>query len=130
MRDYLRNPYIIIGLIGCGYYVYKRYKLNKVKPTKTTTTTITKDTTTKQESSNEESNLSFVDESVRKVAKANGVPRKLVKDVAKMPTKKLARTILVNQRMLNREKMSNDKRNHILKMIAYMESELEARQDD
>jgi hypothetical protein len=126
MKQYLRNPYIVVGLIGCSFYIWKKWKLNKVTPKKTTTTTAkvtTKDT--KNETDNEK--LSFINESVKKVANANGVPQKLVRDVAKMPTKKIARTILVNQRMLNKEKMSNDKRHHILKMISYMESELEER---
>ena len=73
---------------------------------------------------------SFVQDNVKEVAKANNVPTKLVMDVAKMDIKKLARNILVNQRMLNRKKMSNDERNHILSMIDYMEKELESRQDD
>ena len=71
--------------------------------------------------------MSEDDDSVdtKAIAKENSVPEKLVKDVLAMGKKKLARAILVNQEMLNREKMDNDERNHILKMVAYMEQELE-----
>ena len=123
------NWYVIIGGIGLGYYAWKKWKLNKVKLKKPTTTTTTiKSEVTPSTESDEHSE--FVKNNIEEVAKANKVPKKLVVDCAKMDIKKLARNILVNQRMLNREKMSNDERNHILRMIDYMETELESRQND
>ena len=100
MKHYLKSPFVIIGALGIGYYLWKS-KSAKKKAVKI--------------SLDEQS--SFVQDNVKEVAKANKVPTKLVMDVAKMDIKKLARNILVNQRMLNRKKMSNDERNHILSMI-------------
>jgi hypothetical protein len=124
MKQYLKSPLVIIGALGIGYYLWKS-KSTKKKAVKKKAKT---KTTSEEESLDEQS--SFVQDNVKEVAKANKVPTKLVMDVAQMDIKKLARNILVNQRMLNRKKMSNDERNHILKMIDYMESELESRQND
>ncbi len=124
MKQYLKSPFVIIGALGIGYYLWKSKSTKK----KAVNKKATPKTTSKKESLDEQS--SFVQDNVKEVAKANNVPTKLVMDVAKMDIKKLARNILVNQRMLNRKKMSNDERNHILSMIDYMEKELESRQDD
>ena len=124
MKQYLKSPFVIIGALGIGYYLWKS-KSTKKKAVKKKAIT---NTTSEEESLDKQS--SFVQDNIKDVAKANNVPTKLVMDIAKMDIKKLARNILVNQRMLNRKKMSNDERNHILSMIDYMEKELESRQDD
>ena len=104
---YLKNPYVIVGLLGLGYWYMQRKKLKKAN-------------------SNVDKSVSELDSSETKdEAQANGVPLKLVEDVKTMSKTKLARNIIVNQQMLNREEMSNDERTHILKMIDYMEKELE-----
>ena len=103
---YLKNPYVIVGLIGLTYFYIQRKKLKKTN-------------------SNVDKPIDEIDNINKDEARANGVPVKLVNDVKLMGKKKLARTILVNQQMLNREKMSNDERTHILKMIDYMEKELD-----
>ncbi len=104
---YLKNPYVIVGLLGLGYWYMQRKKLKKAN-------------------SNVDKSVSELDSSETKdEAQANGVPLKLVQDVKTMSKTKLARNIIVNQQMLNREEMSNDERTHILKMIDYMEKELE-----
>ena len=124
MKQYLKSPFVIIGALGIAYYLWKS-KSAKKKAVKKKTPKV--ENSTKEKSLDEQS--SFVQDNVKEVARANKVPTKLVMDVAKMDIKKLARNILVNQRMLNRKKMSNDERNHILKMIDYMEKELESRQE-
>lgn len=107
----------MIGLLGLGYFFYKRKKLKKQNINFNKPIAELKDAI----------GMSEDDDSVdtKAIAKENSVPEKLVKDVLAMGKKKLARAILVNQEMLNREKMDNDERNHILKMVAYMEQELE-----
>ena len=37
----------------------------------------------------------------------------------------LAETIIDNQKMLNKTKMSNDERKHVLRMVDYLEVELD-----
>lgn len=103
---YLKNPYVIVGLIGLTYWFVQKRKLVEANK-------------------NVEKSVEELDNFVKDEARANGVPQKLVEDVKKMGKKKLARNIIVNQQMLNREEMSNDERTHILKMINYMEKELE-----
>ena len=125
MKQYLKNPFVIIGGLGLIYFLYKK-KTSSPKIKKTTSAKKKLEVKSKDKPLEEQSN--FVQDNVKEVAKAHKVPTSLVVDVAKMDIKKLARNILVNQRMLNRQKMSNDKRNHILAMIDYMEHELEARQ--
>lgn len=124
------NWFVIVGGIGLLYYVGKKWKQKKSGTPKKTTTTTTTTTIKAKPIPPTDEKSDFVKKNIEEVALANGVPSKLVVDCAKMPTKKLARNIIVNQRMLNREKMSNDKRNHILKMIDYMENELESRQEN
>jgi hypothetical protein len=53
------------------------------------------------------------------------VPTKLVEDVQKMTKKEVAQMIIDNQKMLNSTKMSNDERNAIMNMVAYLEIELD-----
>ncbi len=103
---YLKNPYVIVGLLGLGYWYMQRKKLKKAN-------------------SNVDKSVEELDSQTNDEAQANGVPAKLVEDVKSMSKDKLARNIIVNQQMLNREEMSNDERTHILKMIDYMEKQLE-----
>ena len=112
---YLKNPYVLVGLLGIGYFSWKRKKLKNQNIDFNKPLSEIKDV------------IGMSDDSVdtKSIAKENKVPEKLVKDVMSMGKKKLARAILVNQEMLNREKMDNDERNHILKMVDYMEQELE-----
>ena len=124
MKQYLKSPFVIIGALGIGYYLWKSKSTKKKAVKKKATPKLPSEKQGLDEQS------SFVQDNVKEVAKANNVPTKLVMDVAKMDIKKLARNIIMNQRMLNRKKMSNDERNHILSMIDYMEKELESRQDD
>tara|TARA_R110000772_G_scaffold213523_1_gene324070 strand:- start:70 stop:393 length:324 start_codon:yes stop_codon:yes gene_type:complete len=103
---YLKNPYVIVGLLGLTYWYMQRKKLKKAN-------------------SNVDKSVEELDSETKDEAQANGVPAKLVEDMKSMSKDKLARNIIVNQQMLNREEMSNDERTHILKMIDYMEKELE-----
>lgn len=108
MIKYLKNPYILAGGIAIAYWFSKR-------------------------KSNESDKKSIIEkafspiekkEDLSELAKEYKVPLKLVEDTQKMDTKEIAKTIISNQKMLNETKVSNDERNHILKMIDYMEYEL------
>ena len=111
---FLKNPFVVLGLIGIGYYFVQRRKILKNTPK-----------ATKSIKEIEKKGLS--QEEVEKRAKENKVPMSLITDCEKMNKKDLARMILANQKMLNEQKMSNDERNHILKMLEYLEKELDKR---
>jgi len=104
------NPYILIGGALLIFWFFRRKN-------------IIKKNANASKSINELS--SFDGNEINYLCKKFNVPPKLVKDVQKMNVKELATAILDNQKMINKSKMSNDERNTILKMIAYMEYELE-----
>jgi len=104
------NPYVLIGGALLIFWFFRRKN-------------IIKKNANASKSINELS--SFDGNEINYLCKKFNVPPKLVKDVQKMNVKELATAILDNQKMINKSKMSNDERNTILKMIAYMEYELE-----
>jgi|TARA_R100000900_G_C3250909_1_gene147296 hypothetical protein len=111
---YLKNPFVVLGLIGIGYYFVQKRKILKKTPKA-------------KQSVKEIDEKGLSQDEIEKRAKENKVPMSLITDCEKMNKKDIARTILANQKMLNEEKMSNDERNHILKMVDYLEKELEKR---
>ena len=113
MIKYLKNPYILLGLAGLGYWYTKRNK-SEVDSKKSM---LEKAFEKKEEKTN-----SKVD--VDALAKEYKVPKKLVEDAQKMDIKEVAKTIISNQKMLNESKVNNDERNQVLKMIDYLEFEL------
>ena len=113
MEKYLRNPYVLIGLVGIGYWFWKRNKIMKSQPNANDSI----------ESLNSASQ--FTGTMIEDKAKKFGVPTKLIKDTQKMTKRDVAKTIISNQQMLNTTEMSNDERSHILKMVDYLEYELE-----
>ena len=108
--NYLSNPNVLIGVALLLYWFFKRRAILKENP-------------------NASASYSFLEAQskikVDAVAKKHGIPKKLVKDVQQMNKKELATMILDNQKMLNKTKMSQDERKHILKMVDYCEYELE-----
>jgi hypothetical protein len=113
MEKYLRNPYVLIGLVGIGFWFWKRDKIMKSQPNANDTI------------DNLDSASKFTGTMIEDKAKKFGVPTQLVKDTQKMSKRDCAKTIISNQQMLNATKMSNDERSHILKMVDYLEYELE-----
>lgn len=112
--NFLSNPYVLIGGALIVYWYLSRRKILKGNP-------------------NADKSLSFIEKNslskiqVDATAKKYRVPKKLVKDVQQMKKKDLAQMIIDNQNMLNKTKMSNDERNHVLRMVDYLEVELDKR---
>lgn len=106
--NWLSNPYVLIGGALLIYWIISRRKLLKSNPNA-------------NKSISDLQKSSFINET----AKKHKVPRELVKDAQKMDKKQLAHAILDNQKMINSTKMSNDERKNILRMVDYLESELE-----
>ena len=46
-----------------------------------------------------------------------------------MNAKEIAKIIIDNQNMINKTKLSNDERNEMLKMVNFLESELDTKMD-
>lgn len=108
--NYLSNPYVLIGGSILIYWFLKRRSIIKGNPLVLRSI---KSLEQKRKLENQTT------------AKENGVPVKLVEDVAKMNKKEVAQMIIDNQKMLNATKMSNDERKSILKMVDYLEKELD-----
>lgn len=109
-QSILSNPYVLIGGALLIYWFFTRR--NIIKKNKNASKSI-------------DELSSFDGNQINYLCKKYGVPAKLVKDVQKMNKKELATAILDNQKMINKSKMSNDEKNTILKMIDYMEYELD-----
>ena len=108
---YLKNPFVVIGLLGLGYYLFKRKQILKKTP--------------KAKKSVAELEVKTIsEEEVKKIAKENGVPMDLVRDVQDMSQKDIAKTILANQKTLSEEDMSNDERTHLKRMIEFLDKQL------
>lgn len=108
--NYLSNPYFLIGGALLIYWFYSRKKIVNENPNAT--------------SSFAELESSSFKNSVEYLSKKFKVPKQLVKDTKKMNKKEIATAILDNQKMINKTKMSNDERRHILAMVDYLEYEL------
>ena len=108
--SYLSNPYVLIGGSILIYWFLKRRSIIKDNPLALRSV----------KSLEQKRRLEY-----QTIAKENGVPVKLVQDVAKMNKKEVAQMIIDNQKMLNATKMSNDERKSILKMVDYLEKELD-----
>jgi hypothetical protein len=106
MDKYLKNPYIIIGLVGLGFYFWKRNQILKAQPN--------------AEKTIEE--LSTDSEDVE-TDNFSGIPDKLKRDTKEMDKQTLKRTIITNQKMLKRARMSDKKRNQIKLALKYLKQE-------
>jgi hypothetical protein len=108
--NYLSNPYVLIGGSILIYWFLKRKSIIKDNPLALRSV----------KALEQKRRLEY-----QTIAKENGVPVKLVEDVAKLTKKQVAQMILDNQKMLNETKMSNDERKSIFKMVDYLEKELD-----
>jgi hypothetical protein len=108
--SYLSNPYVLIGGSILIYWFLKRNSIIKDNPLALRSV----------KSLEQKRRLE-----TQTIAKENGVPVKLVEDVAKMNKKEVAEMIISNQKMVNATKMSNDERKSILQMVDYLEKELD-----
>ena len=108
--SYLSNPYVLIGGSILIYWFLQRKSIIKDNPLALRSV----------KALEQKRRLEY-----QTIAKENGVPVKLVEDVAKMNKKEVAEMIISNQKMVNATKMSNDERKSILKMVDYLEKELD-----
>ena len=117
LSQYLGNPYVLMGIALVVYWYFARKKLIYENP-------------------NLSPSIKFLDgdksnfvNSAENKAKKHKVPLQLVKDCEKMNEKEIAKIIIDNQNMINKTKMSNDERNEMLKMVNFLESELDTKMD-
>ena len=110
MNKYLKNTYVLLGLAGLGIYLYKRKQILEKTP----------------EASKpiEEVETETIEEVKDNFA---GVPEKLKRDSAKMSKQTLKRTIITNQKMLKRARLSEKKRKQIIKALNYLKQEYKNR---
>jgi hypothetical protein len=117
LSQYLGNPYVLMGIALVVYWYFSRKKLLYENP-------------------NLSPSIKFIDgdksnfvNSAETKAKKHRVPLQLVKDCEKMNEKEIAKIIIDNQNMINKTQMSNDERNEMIKMVNFLESELDAKMD-
>lgn len=113
MNKYLKNPYVVVGLLGIAFYLYKRNQLLKRKPSAAKSVEELEETT----------NFSPPVVVEKKVDEDFEVPKALIRDVKKMDENKLKRTISTNIKMLKRARLSSEKKKKIKQMISYLKKE-------
>lgn len=107
--NYLQNPYVLIGGALLIYYIL--VKKNIIGGSNETA---------------KAKKLAFSGEmEAEHISKKYRVPKQLVKDAQKMDTMELAQAISDNVKMVNKSKMSSDEQKHIVRMIEYLEYELD-----
>jgi hypothetical protein len=115
IKKYLSNPFVLAGLVGLGFYLYKRKELLIEQPEakksvkELETDSILPTTETEQEDS------------------FDGVPKDLKRDAREMDSQTLKRTIITNQKMLKRARLSDKKREQIKKALNYLKREYKSR---
>ena len=117
LSQYLGNPYVLMGIALVVYWYFSRKKLIYENP-------------------NLSPSIKFLDgdksnfvNSAQNKAKKHKVPLQLVQDCEKMNAKEIAKIIIDNQNMINKTQMSNDERNEMIKMVNFLESELDNKMD-
>ena len=110
ISNYLKNTYVVLGLIGIVFYIYKRRKLIKKNPK------------VKKSVEELEEKSSFVEKSDEPK-----VGQEFIDDVEKMDKTTLKRTMETNKKILKRAKMSDKKRSMIKDMLSYMKTEYDNR---
>ena len=106
----LKNPYVLAGLLGLGYFWYKRKQILKTNPE------------AKKPIVEAEEKKSFIaDPEMIKVGK------RFVDDVRKMKTQTIQRTIATNKKMLKRARVSTERRKKIKSMLEFLQDEYDYR---
>jgi len=101
MREYLRSPYIIIGVIGIVYYLYKRNILvNKIN----------KEIIPALSSNNQ----------AQTELKNNDVPTEFKKDVQKMSFSEMKKNVTQNERLIAEKKLKPKEEKQVAKMVKYV----------
>tara|TARA_R110000824_G_scaffold360986_1_gene548746 strand:+ start:75 stop:458 length:384 start_codon:yes stop_codon:yes gene_type:complete len=121
ISDYLKNPYVVIGLIGIAFYIYKRQQFLKDSQKEV-----------EPEEVEPEEVETFIDEVEPDEVEPDEeeelkVGNKFITDVEKMDNKVLKRTMETNKQMLKRAKMSSKRKEMIKDMLSYMKKEYDNR---
>ena len=101
MNKYLKNPYVVLGVLGIAFYIYKRSQILKHKPqAKKSVKEIEaeEEAPTENTQTTEEEVSNMVDEEKVKIP----IPKKLKSDVKKMDKHTIKRTILTNVKLLKK----------------------------
>ena len=121
MNKYLKNPYVVLGVLGIAFYIYKRSQILKHKPQAKESVEEIEEKEIQTEEKEEVSNM--VDEEKVKTP----IPKKLREDVKKMDKNTIKRTILTNQKLLKKARIEKEERQHIKNMLSYLKSEYKKR---
>ena len=107
MNKYLKNKFVVFGLIGIAFYIYKRRQLIKTNPK------------VKKSVEELEETSSFVEkkDDVK-------VSSEFIDDVAKMDNKILKRTMETNKKILKRAKMSEKKETSSKRYVSLYEKRI------
>ena len=126
MNKYLKNPYVVLGVLGIAFYLYKRNQILKQKPQakKSVEEIEEEEIQTEEIQPKEEEVSNMVDE---EKDKSVPIPKKLREDVKKMDKHTIKRTILTNQKLLKKARLEKEERQHIKNMLSYLKSEYKKR---
>ena len=126
MNKYLKNPYVVLGVLGIAFYLYKRNQILKQKPqAKKSVKEIEAEEETQTENiqATEEEVSNMVDEEKVKIP----IPKKLKSDVKKMDKHTIKRTILTNVKLLKKARLGKEEKDHIKNMLSFLKSEYKKR---
>jgi len=112
MEKYYRNPYIVIGVLGLLYSLYKRREVLKVNP--------------KAEKSIDELEKTTTHTFVKEEKKSN-LPKEFIDDVKGMDNTTLKQTFKNNKEMLKRTELDKEKKQQVREMLLFIKNELSER---
>ena len=124
----LNNPYVIVGLLGLGIYVYKISKKKKSLISKQKSKKLdTKETLKPVENKKVVKPKNKITEmSAEEFAAKFKIPVKFVLDTDKLTTKEKAEIVVANVETLNKQtKMTGDERQTLIRMVNYLEYKIE-----
>jgi len=129
MNKYLKNPYVVLGVLGIAFYIYKRSQILKHKPqAKKSVKEIEaeEEAPTENTQTTEEEVSNMVDEEKVKIP----IPKKLKSDVKKMDKHTIKRTILTNLKLLKKARLGKEEKDHIKNMLSFLKSEYKKRKNE
>jgi hypothetical protein len=104
----LKNPYILLGLLGLAYFWYQRKNIIKANP-------------------KAKKPLDEIEEEAQVEPDMRTIGKKFVEDVRNMDNKTLQRTIATNKKMLKRTRLPIEEKESIENMIDYLNEEYDYR---
>jgi len=104
--SYLKSPYVLLGVLGIAYYVYKRKKIIALLP-----------------KTSEIETESVISEIKNKVDDFSDIPESFKNQIKKMSANDIGKTIKSNQEMLSRKKLDKDEQEGVLRMLEYLRKE-------